>query len=102
MNERTRSFSLLSRTFVPQENLVEMDAERVGLPIQQAPLIGQPLAPQRIAKQASNTDANCRLPSLVQRFYGTLEELQSMFPRRFVPEGALDQSLGDVLGAFVY
>jgi hypothetical protein len=79
-----------------------MDVERVGFTSPKAQLIGQPLPPHQIDKRASRTNANSELPTLLHQFYGTLEELQATFPRRFVPEGCLDQSLGDVLAAVMY
>ena len=78
-----------------------MCAELADLTNTKAQLIARP-GPHRTARRASSTDANSRGSGLVQRLCGALEELDALFPRRFVPEGCLDQSLGEVLAAFMY
>jgi hypothetical protein len=43
-----------------------------------------------------------RVPNLIQQLDQTLEELQRLFPRQFVPEGCLDQSVGEVRATLIY
>ena len=44
-----------------------------------------------------------KIPALVQRLYGLVEELEELFPsRRFTPDGHLVGSIGEVLAAFHY
>lgn len=44
-----------------------------------------------------------KIPSLVQRLYGLVDELQTLFPeRKFTPDGHLVGSLGEVLASHYY
>jgi hypothetical protein len=85
-----------------EEYLVEMTVDLVGLANQRVKVVGQPLATHRTVNQPANIDSNGRVPGLLQQFCGALDELQTLFPRRFTPQGCLDQSLGEVLAAWTY
>jgi hypothetical protein len=79
-----------------------MPVELVVPSIKQSHVSGQPLASHRTVSRPPNVDVQGRVPDLLHQFYEALDELQTLFPRRFTPEGSLDQSLGEALAAFNY
>jgi hypothetical protein len=58
--------------------------------------------PKPVRKRPTNDEALAQLPDLMKQLYATLEEMSFLFQRPLMPEGYLDQKIGEVLAAFVY
>ena len=60
-----------------------------------------PPKPER--KRPPNEEALATVPDLMRQFYGVLDEMSFLFQRSpLMPEGYLDQKIGEVLVAYVY
>jgi hypothetical protein len=58
--------------------------------------------PKPVRPRPSNEEALAKVPDLMKQFYAVLDEISFLFERPLMPEGYLDQKIGEVIAAFVY
>jgi hypothetical protein len=58
--------------------------------------------PKPARKRPSNEEALAQVPVLMRQFHAALDELGFLFQRHLMPDGYLDQKIGEVIAAYVY
>jgi hypothetical protein len=92
--------------FIPKECRIEMVGKlfvHISKEIYPEKFL-KPLSPPKPErKRPSNEEALAKVPDLMRQVYAALDETSFMFQRPpLMPEGYLDQKLGEVLAAYVY